>query len=552
MSLNLEKIQKWFEPPIFPGDEERNEQARILNVIELYLFGILALSAVAVPILTPSNERGLALGIILGLLIITGVSWLLLFNGRIEVSGTVMAISFWTVDITVAALAGGVSSPMMFSAVIIAILYGLLLKQLVGKFLIWMSAIAGLGMVILPGYGVILPQLFYFSETGVWFVLVVCMVFSGLTVNYALRRLEDALKQSRRKAEETVLKSESMFRAMFDNINDGMIYSDADGFISFRSPAYQRIDGFSNADWGKMNYFEQIHLEDQELMQRSWQAVLKNPVEPVRLEYRLRHKNATWVWVETVLQNLITDAEIGSIVLTTRDITERKRVEESLRQHDAEVLNSALEERQRLARELHDSVGQVLGYVSFQTDAARELYANGKADEADAQLVRLASIAQDAHADVREYILNLRTTPTTREPLFKTLQNYLDGFTRNYNIQTSLLFDEGFDENALDAKAQSNIFRIAQEALSNVRKHADARRVVISFKKEGENVHMIIEDDGRGFAAETLLNDGKPHFGLSFMNERVEQLGGSIRFESAYPSGTRILVEIPINKGETS
>jgi signal transduction histidine kinase len=233
-----------------------------------------------------------------------------------------------------------------------------------------------------------------------------------------------------------------------------------------------------------------------------------------------------------------------------RDVTEGKRIEASLRQRDADVLRSALEERQRLARELHDSVGQVLGYVSFQTEAARELYANGKVAEADAQLVRLASIAQDAHADVREYILNLRAAPTAREPLFKTLQNYLDGFTRNYNIQTSLVIGKGLDENTFDAKAQLSIFRIAQEALSNVRKHADARQAIVAFEMDGEKARMTIQDDGRGFDMRNSLDDDKPHFGLSFMKERIDQLGGGMRFESAHPSGTRVLVEIPILKEE--
>ena len=321
----LKKIRKWLEPPIFSGSDERNEQARILSAIELYLFGVLALSAVAVPFLTPTKERSAVLGIILGLLILTGISRLLLWSGQIEVSSFVLAFSVWTVDIVVAALGGGVSSPMMFSAVIIAVVFGLLLRQLVGKILIGMSILAGLAMIVLPGYGVILPQLFYFSEIGVGFVLLLCMVFSGLAVNYTLQKLDSALKRSQQKAEEAVVKSAAMFRAMFDNINDGMLYSDEDGLISFRSPAYQRIDGYSSADWGKLNHFEQIHPEDQELMQRSWQAVLENPAEPVRLEYRLRHKNGTWVWVETVLQNLLNDPDIRSIVLTTRNINERKQ-----------------------------------------------------------------------------------------------------------------------------------------------------------------------------------------------------------------------------------
>lgn len=812
----LEKMSKWLEPPVFLGGEERNAQARVLSAIEHYLLGILALSAAAVPFLVPTNERVTVVGIIAGLLILTGISRFLLFSGRVELSGNLIAISLWIVNIGVAALAGGVSSPMMFSAVIIAIVFGLLLRQRIGKSLIGLSILAGLSMILFPKYGVTFPQLFQFSETGVWFVLVLCIVFSGLAVNHTIQRLDLALRQSRQKAEETAVKSEAMFRAMFDNINDGMIYSDAEGLISFRSPTYQHIDGYSNVDWGNLNYFEQIHPEDQNLIQRSWQSVLENPAVPVRLEYRLRHKDGTWVWVETVLQNLIHDKDIRSMVLTTRDIAERKhfeqsqaeeqakmeklfdvlpvgilvldekrntvkqnqalenilqlnpeelklgkqfdrkyirsdgtplpasefassrvlqgetsalnvetgmvkedgeiiwlnvsatrvpffdwrivvvtsditerkraelelkeseerfrslieqssegiiltdesgriiewnraqakmtgipqdkaigvpiwdmqfqlillekrsqlspemikdgmqsifingtspylnkyveydinvdgeirsflqisfpiktgkgyrlgnitrdvtenkRAEASLRQHDADVLNSALEERQRMARELHDSVGQVLGYVSFQTDAVRDLYASGKIDEAEAQLIRLASIAQDAHADVREYILNLHTAPTAREPLFQTLKNYLDGFTRNYNIRTGFILGDGLDENTFDAKTQLSIFRIAQESLSNVRKYADARQVVVTFKKEGEYVHMTIEDDGRGFDLGNSLKDGRSHFGLRFMNERVNQLRGCIRFESAHPSGTRVLVEIPFDTERTS
>jgi hypothetical protein len=154
----LKTLRKWLAPPIFPGEEERNEQARILNSIEHYLFLILALSAVAVPFLTPTTERIAVLGIILGLLILHGISRLILFSGRIELSGNVIATSVWTVDVVVAILAGGISSPMMFSAVIVALVFGLLLTQPVGKILIGMSILAGLGMVILPRYGVIFPM----------------------------------------------------------------------------------------------------------------------------------------------------------------------------------------------------------------------------------------------------------------------------------------------------------------------------------------------------------------------------------------------------------
>jgi PAS domain S-box-containing protein len=544
----LKQINKWLEPPVFSGENEVSEQARNLSAIMHYLFGLLVLSAIAVPLVTPIRERGTVFGIILVLLILTGISRLLLFNGLTETSGIILAVSLWVVDIIVATVAGGISSPMMFAAATITIIFGLLLKPPFGQILIGMNILAGLGMILLPSYGVFLPRLFNFSEIAIWFILLLCMIFSGTVITYTFQRLDKALKKSQRTTEETISRNEALFRALFDNVNDGMLFSSSDGFITFRSPAYQRIDGYSIKDWGRLRHFDLIHPEDRMLMQRNWRAVLENPSESVRLEYRLQNKHGSWIWVETVIQNLLSETDIGSIVLTTRDISERKQIEETRRQHNADVLRSVLEERQRLARELHDSIGQVLGYVSFQTEAARELYASGKVEAADAHLLGLAAIAQDAHADLREYILNLRTTPTAREPLFKTIQNYLDGFSRNYNIHTDLALDEKLDEHALDAKAQLSIFRIVQEALSNIRKHAAAQHAIVTLSEQDGLLHMIIEDDGRGFDLKNSLSDGKSHFGLSFMSERVEQLGGSIRFESGQPSGTRVLVEVPVKK----
>jgi len=238
---------------------------------------------------------------------------------------------------------------------------------------------------------------------------------------------------------------------------------------------------------------------------------------------------------------------LGYLILL-RDVTGQKWAQAQLLEQQRVV--ATLQERERLARDLHDSAGQVLGYVSCQVEAARKLLDDGQVAVANAQLARLAGIAQDAHADVREYILDLRTGPSAQRPFFSALRHYLDGFTHNYNIQAELVLGAGLDEGAFEPEAQAQLFRVIQEALSNARKHADARRVQVRFETEDSLARIFIQDDGRGFDPAQPASGGRSRFGLQFMRERAEQLGGRLRVQSAPGEGTRVVVEVPMTNSE--
>jgi len=117
-----------------------------------------------------------------------------------------------------------------------------------------------------------------------------------------------------------------------------------------------------------------------------------------------------------------------------------------------------LNEREQLARELHDSLGQVLGYTTLRMEATRKLIADGKLASADDHLVQMEHIVADAHADVREYILDLHTAPTDQQPFFSTLQYYLDGFLKNYGIRVDLSTGAGVKDMILSPDAQMQLF----------------------------------------------------------------------------------------------
>ncbi len=231
-------------------------------------------------------------------------------------------------------------------------------------------------------------------------------------------------------------------------------------------------------------------------------------------------------------------------LLMLHDVTEERRAQAQVLEQQRSL--AMLREREQLARELHDGIGQVLGFAAFKLAATRKLIADDKLVKADDQLAHLESVMVDAHADVREHILNLRTAPTAEKPFFAALQQYVDGCRQNYGMQVGVSIGRGLDDGALSPEAQVQLFRILQEAFSNARKHAQTDCVRLSFDLEGDLLHMRVVDDGQGFDPRQQAGVDQNHFGLRFMRERAEQLHGSLQVASAPGQGTCVEVTVPV------
>lgn len=230
-------------------------------------------------------------------------------------------------------------------------------------------------------------------------------------------------------------------------------------------------------------------------------------------------------------------------LLLLHDVSDLKQAQAQLIEQGRAL--AAMEERQNLARDLHDSASQVLGYVNFQIDAVRQLYHTGRAAEAETQLTRLANTVQDAHADIREFILNLRMGPAPQQTLLPVLQQYLENFALQNDIEARLTVHPGVDETCLDWQSSAQVFRIVQEALSNARKHAKARRVDVTLEQIGDRLRVQTRDDGCGFDLQQTIKSNR--YGLAIMRERAVKLGGCLSIHSTPGAGTHLTLEIPIN-----
>lgn len=195
-----------------------------------------------------------------------------------------------------------------------------------------------------------------------------------------------------------------------------------------------------------------------------------------------------------------------------------------------------LEERQRLAQDLHDSVTQSLYSLTLLAEASRRLLKSGNLEQAEDYLTRLGETALDSLKEMRLLVYNLRS-PILEDGLVVALQQRLAAVERRAGVKANLIAS---DIPKLPATTEESLYRIAQEALNNAIKHARADSVIIRILSEKNHIKMEIEDNGIGFDPAAV--DTHQGMGLANMNERVKRLGGSLDIISSANNGTRISV----------
>lgn len=207
---------------------------------------------------------------------------------------------------------------------------------------------------------------------------------------------------------------------------------------------------------------------------------------------------------------------------------------------------AAADERLRIAHEMHDGLAQVLAYVNTKAQAVREFLRNGRMEGAAEQLDQLADAARKVYGDVRESILGLRSTSQPERPLVETLEEFVEQWQDRSGIVADFESEGAID---LPPAIEVQVLRVVQEALGNVRKHAQARRARVEVIDAEGHLTVTVTDDGLGFdPGAPRRRDEFPHFGLSTMRERAESLGGTMTIDSKPGGGTRVSVRLPVRR----
>jgi signal transduction histidine kinase len=232
-------------------------------------------------------------------------------------------------------------------------------------------------------------------------------------------------------------------------------------------------------------------------------------------------------------------------VLVFKDVTRER--EQQARLMDQERALTMVEERRRLGRELHDN-GQIWFFLSAQAQAVRNWLDQKNLERAGTCLDRLQTVIEESSVDMRESITGLQTGLSGGRDLVAVLEETLDWYRRHCGLQATLLTRTTWNADWLAPTAQEQLLRIVQEALANIRKHAQARRVQVTLAGEPGGLVVQIEDDGRGFDV-GAASQAAGHFGLKMMRERAAAIGASLSIESSPGAGCRLLLSFPGNAG---
>ena len=201
---------------------------------------------------------------------------------------------------------------------------------------------------------------------------------------------------------------------------------------------------------------------------------------------------------------------------------------------------ATMEERQRLARDLHDAISQQLFALTMMSQATTKTIET-KPEQAKVQIEEISQIALQAQNEMRALLLHLRPIQLSGESLEQGIKQLSEELMQKSN----LIFDIEIDElSELSSSKEEHLFRMVQEALSNILRHANANKVALSIKVRSDSIDLHISDDGKGFNIEEQAQS-KTSYGLKTMKERSEEIGGTFRIRSKVGQGTYIDVRIP-------
>jgi PAS domain S-box-containing protein len=353
--------------------------------------------------------------------------------------------------------------------------------------------------------------------------------------------------------------AERRYRLLVEQL-PAIIYMDAVDEYStniYTSPQIDKILGIPREEWvtDRELWVKQMHPDDRDRVLRENDESNRTG-NPFRTEYRLLTRDGRELWFRdeaVVVRDENGDPWFWRGVMT--DITEIKRTEEKLTE-SLEILKRTIEqrrallsrleqaqeqERRRIAADIHDDSIQVMSAVDMRLQM---LERQVDSSEAAAAIVEIKDTVQLAIDRLRHLLFELRPPVLDREGLAPALEIYLERMGSETGIGVELL-DQMPTEPPPDLRAIA--FRITQEALSNVRKHANASRVVVNLSGSDSGLSVRITDDGDGFDRSRAELAEPGHLGLSTMRERAELAGGSFVIESAPGSGTTVEFRLPFS-----
>jgi PAS domain S-box-containing protein len=331
--------------------------------------------------------------------------------------------------------------------------------------------------------------------------------------------------------------SEERYRFLVERSPDLVFRMDAEARFTFVSEGSVAFTGYRPDELMGQHFSLVTDATSIAATAALWERIRSGGERSPRIRLLQRRKDGSTNPIEIHASPIVVDGVFQGLQGAARDLSDSDRLERDVRRQTADIAGA--EERAHLARELHDSVTQALFSMTLTTRSI-ELLVQRDPAAARERLADLRGLQKDALAEMRALVFALRPGSLEKDGLVQALRTYAAALEQRSGLPVDV---EAAADDRLPSEIEDTLYRIAQEALHNVIKHARAGRARVSIVADAREATLVVEDDGRGFDADAIPAG---HLGVAGMKARAQSVGGRVAVESASGRGTRITVSVPL------
>ncbi len=335
--------------------------------------------------------------------------------------------------------------------------------------------------------------------------------------------------------------SENWFRALAENAGHSIYFTDPEGTIQYVNPAFEEMTGYSREEViGENPNVLQSGKHSDEFYEELWSTILDG--ETWHSEIINQHKNGETYYADQTISPITDDSgEIEGFVAINVDITERKEKRNFIEQ----IYDRLEEEHKRISRELHDQLGHKLLYGLMKLRTLRDK--NEETDSRD-QLQEVINILEDSINQVRDMTSVIRPPSLDEKNLSDILKSHGAKVSERHAVNVAVETVGSLNSDRVNQELKQGLYRVAQESIMNAIKHGDADQITVLLSTAGDQLSLLVEDNGTGFDREKMNQAPlRKKVGVVGMRERVQLLGGAFELESSPGNGTRVKAVAPLD-----
>jgi PAS domain S-box-containing protein len=338
--------------------------------------------------------------------------------------------------------------------------------------------------------------------------------------------------------EEALRRSEDRFRSIVQQLSDIVLIIDADTNIIYDTPSIKKILGYNEGFLVGNKSIDLVHPEDLNLAQKELEFLLKDKNNIAQIEVRMKHASGNYINCEAFGVNMLHHPSIKGLIITLRDISERKLVEKRIL--DA-VIKTEENERERFAKNLHDDLGPLLSSIKLYINS---LNVSNEKEKQEFIINQLNDVVKEAITTTKDVSNDLSPHILINYGLVSAIESFLNKVPAN--MKTG--FKTDLTTERYSNTIENSFYRIIKELINNTLKHANASIIQIELNEIGQQLSMKYSDNGKGFDPEKISKGKNSGMGLSNIISRAKSLDGNYNFQASKGKGFSFTINIPINQ----